>query len=91
MVVTVQPDKNINTLILSGISWTQLETLETAFENIGGVRLSYCEGVLEIMNLSPEHEDTKRTISLLLEIYLREKKIRYRSFFSKQKLLPCNN
>jgi Uma2 family endonuclease len=79
MIVTVQPDKNTNTLLLSGISWTQLEILETAFENVGGVRLSYCEGILEIMNLSPEHEDAKRTISLLLESYLREKKIRFYS------------
>ena len=48
MVATVQPDQNTNTLLLSGISWTQLEILETAFENVGDVRLSYCEGVLEL-------------------------------------------
>ena len=79
MIPQVHSQKKTNTLVLSGISWTQLETLETAFENVGGVRLSYCEGVLEIMNLSPEHEDAKRTISLLLESYLREKKIRFYS------------
>lgn len=79
MIATVHPHEDTNTLVLSGISWTQLETLEAAFEKIGGVRLSYCEGALEIMNLSPEDEDAKRTLSLLLESYLREKKIRFYS------------
>jgi Uma2 family endonuclease len=35
------------------------------------------DGILEIMTVSSEHEDTKSTISILLEAYLREKGIRF--------------
>jgi len=64
-------------LILSGISWSQLEALDLALENIVGIRLLYLDNFLEIMTLSPEHEATKRTIGLLLEAYMREKGIRF--------------
>jgi len=47
MISTVYPHENTQTLVLSGISWTQLEILETAFEFVDlhnyrdrGVRLS---------------------------------------------------
>ncbi len=66
-----------NYLILSGISWSQLEAIEAAFENVAGVRFIYLDGLLELMTLSPEHEETKRTIGLLLEAYMREKGIRF--------------
>ena len=62
---------------LHGVSWEQFETIESALEGIAGVRLTYLDGTLDIMTpLSPEHEDSKSTISLLLEAYLREKGIR---------------
>jgi Uma2 family endonuclease len=64
-------------LILSGITWAQLEAIEAALENIAGVRLVYLDSFLEIMTISPEHEETKRTIGLLLEAYMREKGIRF--------------
>lgn len=64
-------------LILSGISWLQLEAIEAAFENVAGVRFVYLDGLLEIMTISPEHEDTKGTIRALLETYMREKGIRF--------------
>jgi Uma2 family endonuclease len=64
-------------LALSGISWSKFEEIEAAFSDIAGVRFIYLDGVLEIMTLSPEHEDTKSTISLLLEAYMREQEIRF--------------
>ena len=64
-------------LMLAGISWTQFEALEAAFAEIAGVRFVYLDGILQIMTLSPEHEDTKGTIRALLEAYLREKSIRF--------------
>ena len=66
-----------NYLILSGITWSQLEAIEAAFENVAGVRFIYLDGLLELMTVSPEHEETKRTIGLLLEAYMREKGIRF--------------
>ena len=64
-------------LILYDISWRQLETLEAAFAEVAGVRFFYLDGTLEIMTTSPEHEEYKSTIGLLIETYMREKNIRF--------------
>lgn len=64
-------------LTLFGVSWSQFEALEAAFEPVGSIRFAYLDGILEIMTVSPEHEESKSTIDLLLEAYLREKGIRF--------------
>lgn len=64
-------------LTLRGVSWSQFESLEAAFESVGGIKFAYLDGILEIMTVSPEHEETKSTLSVLLEAYLREKSIRF--------------
>ncbi len=64
-------------LTLKGVSWSQFESLEAAFESVGGIKFAYLDGILEIMTVSPEHEETKGTIRALLEAYLREKGIRF--------------
>ncbi|MDY6783404.1 MAG: Uma2 family endonuclease [Cyanobacteriota bacterium] len=70
-------EKRDRAIVLTGISWSQLETLDAAFSSTAGVKLFYLDGILEIMTVSPEHEDIKRTIGLLLEAYMREKEIRF--------------
>lgn len=78
MTIILEKPISANTpLILTGISWSQLESLESAFVGIAGVRLTYIDNYLEIMALSQEHEEIKSTIGLLLETYLREKQIRF--------------
>lgn len=64
-------------LILYGISWQQLETLEAAFAEVAPVKFFYLDRTLEIMTISPEHEDAKKTIAYLIEAYMREKNIRF--------------
>lgn len=64
-------------LTLREVSWSQFESLEAAFESVGGIKFAYLDGILEIMTVSPEHEETKSTLSVLLEAYLREKSIRF--------------
>jgi Uma2 family endonuclease len=64
-------------LTLKGVSWSQFESLEAAFESVGGIKFAYLDGILEIMTVSPEHEESKSTIGLLVEAYLREKGIRF--------------
>ena len=64
-------------LQLSSITWQQFKAIETSFDPIPGVRLIYLDGVLEIVILGRDHEYYKSTISLLLEAYLRAKKIRF--------------
>ncbi|MBD2394957.1 Uma2 family endonuclease [Cyanobacterium aponinum FACHB-4101] len=68
-----------NKLILDDISWEKFEQIETIFQDVERVRFIYLDGVLEIMILGTEHEYYKRTISLLLDAYLRAKNIRFYS------------
>lgn len=64
-------------LTLHGLSWLQLETIEAAFTEVGGVKFFYLDGTLNIITTSPEHEELKKTIGLLIEAYMREKNIRF--------------
>ncbi|MBD2394954.1 Uma2 family endonuclease [Cyanobacterium aponinum FACHB-4101] len=67
-----------NKLVLDGISWEKFEQIETIFQDIEGVRFIYLDEELEIiMSPSQAHEDAKSTIGLLLEAYMRAKKIRF--------------
>jgi Uma2 family endonuclease len=64
-------------VLLYNVSWEQLEQLDITLSGTSA-RLTYLDGILEIMSpLSDEHEDAKSTFSRLLEVYLREKKIRF--------------
>lgn len=64
-------------VLLDNVSWEQLEQLDVTLAGTGA-RLIYLDGILEIMSpLSDEHEDSKSTLSLLLEAYMRVKKIRF--------------
>ena len=76
MVITLEKSQSLdNRLTLSGISWEKFGQIEATFADVEGVRFVYFEGLLEIMILGKEHEYYKRTISLLLESYLRTKNI----------------
>jgi Uma2 family endonuclease len=61
------------------VSWQQFEAIEQSFEAIPGVKFYYLDGALEIMAISPEHEDFKATIRRLIEAYLEEANIRFYS------------
>lgn len=56
-------------LILPGVNWQQYLALDSLLESFPGLRLTYLEGMLELMTNSPEHELTKKAIARLLEIY----------------------
>ncbi len=64
-------------VLLYNVSWEQLEQLDIILAGTSA-RLTYLDGILEIMSpLSDDHEDAKSTVSSLLEVYMREKKIRF--------------
>lgn len=70
-------------LLLSGVSWRQYELfLATLGNDFPNLRLSYLEGVLEIMATSPEHEELKKMIGMLLEAYFQEARIRFHAIGS---------
>lgn len=73
MIGTLTPKKYQDTkLILTEISWEKMEAIEQSFTNIGGVIFLWLDGILEIMTVIPEHEETKKTIALLLETCMKK-------------------
>jgi Uma2 family endonuclease len=78
MIQTAVKNSTIDScLTLKGVSWSEFESLEAAFESFGGIKLAYLDGILEIMTVSPEHEETKGTLRALLEAYMRKRGIRF--------------
>ncbi len=59
------------------VTWEQFKTLESAFTEIDGVRLIYCEGVLEIVGIGRLHEMICTLIGSLLMSYFTFKRIRF--------------
>jgi Uma2 family endonuclease len=65
-------------VVLDGISWQQYEILLATLGNdFPNLRLSYLEGTLEIMTTSPEHEELKTIIAMLIEVYFLETRTRF--------------
>ncbi len=54
---------------IHGVSWDQYVALNDALGDRSGVRVCYCEGTLELMSPGMLHEDKKKTIARLLELY----------------------
>ncbi|WP_414622952.1 Uma2 family endonuclease [Calothrix sp. CCY 0018] len=66
-------------VLLYDVSWEQLEQLDLNLAGTGA-RLTFLDGILEIMSpLSDEHEDSKKTLAMLVEVYMRTKNIRFYS------------
>lgn len=75
----VQPPRKRDAQVFPKVSWEQFDEIEQSFESIPGVKFRYLDGTLEIMAISPEHEDFKSTIRRLIEAYLEEANIRFYS------------
>ncbi len=66
-------------VLLYDVSWEQLEQLDINLAGTGA-RLTYLDGILEIISpLSDEHEDSKKNLAILVEVYMRIKNIRFYS------------
>jgi len=78
MVVAIsQAGLNTRGVLLSNVTWETLEKLDADLAGTGA-RLTYLNGWVEIMApLSDAHEEPKKTLGQLLEIYMRHKNIRF--------------
>ncbi|MDF0556518.1 Uma2 family endonuclease [Kamptonema sp. UHCC 0994] len=78
MVVAIsKPELNQGRALLSNVTWETLEKLDVDLAETGA-HLTYLDGYLEIMApLSDAHEEPKKTLGQLLEIYMRMKNIRF--------------
>jgi len=78
MVVAIsQTGLSTGEVLLSNVTWETLEQLDVDLADTGA-RLTYLDGCVEIMApLSDAHEEPKKTLCQLLEIYMRQKNIRF--------------
>lgn len=62
----------VSSVVLDSVSWGTYERLLGDLADRSGPRLTYDQGVLEIMSPSAEHERLNRTLALLVEILCEE-------------------
>ncbi len=55
-------------MVIRGVSWKEYVILREALDT-PGLRMTYCEGVLELMSPSRNHELWKKTAARLIELY----------------------
>lgn len=60
------------------MTWEQFKALDSLLEYTRSVRLSYLDGYVEIMTLSPDHETIKCLLALLLGQFFLERDISFR-------------
>ena len=59
-------------MLIHGVSWKDYVILREALDT-PGLRMTYCEGALELMSSSRAHELWKKTIARLVELYAFER------------------
>lgn len=62
---------------ITGVNWNNYEALLNDLGDSLQYRVTYLDGVIELMSPSRSHEIRKTIIGSLLEIYFQEKRIRY--------------
>ncbi|TAE46688.1 MAG: Uma2 family endonuclease, partial [Oscillatoriales cyanobacterium] len=68
--------------ITDRVNWEEYETVLNRIGDAAGYRVTYLDGLLEIMSPSRRHENGKTRIGNLLEIYFVEADIEYFPFGS---------
>lgn len=58
-------------------TWQQFKQVQALMEEFPGVRISYLDGCVEFMTVGEEHENIKKAIAILLELYLFEMGINF--------------
>ena len=61
----------------SEVNWQQYEAVLAKLENTSHYRVTYLDGVLEIVSPSPKHEKLKKRLATLVEFYLLKKRIKH--------------
>lgn len=73
----LQADDPEQRQIISGVSWERYEALLDDLGDSLRYRVTYLDGVLELVSPNRRHERNKTIVGSLLEDYLKEKPIRY--------------
>src|SRR5687768_8386735 len=60
--------------LIHGVAWKDYLVLREALD-VAGLRMTYCEGVLELMTISSEHERIKSITGRLISLYALERDV----------------
>ena len=74
--LTALPEQRL--ILPLAMTWEQFKALDSLLEYTRSVRLSYLDGYVEIMTLSPEHETIKYLMAGMLCQFLLEKDMSFR-------------
>lgn len=66
--------------VLHGVPWWTYVALRDALDDQSGLKMTYLNGALELMSPSTLHEDAKKIIARLLELWSMERDIDLRGF-----------
>ena len=56
----------------AGLDWLKFKALQNAFSDLPGVRISYFDGDVEIMSVSPQHGIIAGNLGFLIELWMLE-------------------
>ncbi|MEG4804850.1 Uma2 family endonuclease [Microcoleus sp. ARI1-B5] len=74
--LTALPEQRLTLPLV--MTWQQFKILDALLENTRSVRLSYLDGYVEIMTLSPDHETIKCLLAGMLITFFLERDIDFR-------------
>ncbi|HWO18968.1 MAG TPA: Uma2 family endonuclease [Kofleriaceae bacterium] len=77
----VSPSSVEQRMVINGVSWKDYVILREALDT-PGLRMTYCEGTLELMSPSRGHEFDKTTIARLVEQYAVLRRVRLNGYGS---------
>jgi Uma2 family endonuclease len=66
--------------VLHGVPWSTYVALRDALDDQSGLKMTYLSGALELMSPSTLHEDAKKLIARLLEVWAMERDVDLRGF-----------
>ncbi|HET7499998.1 MAG TPA: Uma2 family endonuclease [Kofleriaceae bacterium] len=73
-------DETERRFVLHGVPWWTYVALRDALDDQSGVKMTYLKGTLELMSPSTLHEDAKKIIARLLEVWAMERDVDLRGF-----------
>jgi len=72
-----QPKQPRTPRLIHNVTWEQLEEIDESLQDFPGLKLIYLDELLEIRPIGEDHENVKSTMGILLESYLRARRIRF--------------
>ena len=80
-VLPARPTSVEQRMVIHGVRWKDYVILREALDT-PGLRMTYCEGTLELMTLSLGHEADKKSIARLVELYAFLRRLRLNGYGS---------